>query len=679
MFFASHKDFALYFDKLTDKILKLYPNVAFYYSRDPEDYDDELLDSIKLAVCPITLSFLSEDCQIRKKLFPKIIERHISLLPIMEEAGIDQLYYLVCGKIQYLDDISKDDTALDFEHKLKSFLNDILLDEISSDKIRDAFDAYIFLSYRKKDRKHANQIMRLIHKNDFMRDIAIWYDEYLVPGEDYSEAIEDALLKSKLVTLVITPNLVNEENYVKSIEYPLAQKENKPVLPIIAQNTDIDELENSFAKLPLPIRIDETELISELLLNIFKEEGIKENNDPDHLFFIALAYLYGIDVESDSEKAVELLEKASIDGSIEASRKLVNMYIEGQFIEADYTAAEAVLKRLIDQLEKTKESWNRTDYLDTIDYLRQLDHLLVSCREYLKALPLCKKAYKLEQELDEKYPDEFNELLRGQILIDYARTLENLSEYDNVNEMIMQYYESTFDIFMEYYDAYGYDSRWDVLSFFKPMTIASGENQFRMALDADQGIAAMYFDSLAELMKDTDDVDIRVLDLYSSFGHLVNDYCEITLETLDGLSEETKLRRIEELKDYEKTLKAATVILIRSSREEEGIRLSQQYYRNFGSLYRKLKEYDKAKQMYEMAFSLLFDKYDKPDIIYEQLNNARMLIELGDETKDKETLKYAHYELSELLIRLYEASRVDIFKKQYEENEEEIRRKGLQQ
>ena len=646
LFFASDQDFDLYFSKITDQILKLYTNVAFYYAKNPEDITDEVLDSISLAVCPVTLSFLNENCKARNLLFNKIINKHIALLPILEEPGIDSIYYMVCGKIQYLDAAKIDETALDFEHKLIAFLNDILLDSSTSEKIRDAFDAYIFLSYRKKDRKHANEIMRLIHKNDFMRDIAIWYDEYLVPGEDYSDAIEDAILKSKLVTLVVTPNLINEENYVRSVEYPMVHKEGKPILPILAQETDQKELNNDFEELPSPIAINDPEQISEALLQVFKEEGFKENDDPDHLFFISLAYIYGIDVEINIDKAMELLEKASINGSIEASKKLVSIYIEGHFVEADYNAAGNVLQRLLSQLEEKKDYWDREDYFDEIDYLRQLNRLLVSSGEYYKALPVCKKAYELEQELDENYPDEFNELLRGQILVDYAKTLQPLSDKENVNGMIMQYYESAFDVFMEYFDSYGYDSRWDVLSFLKPMSIASGENQFRMGLDAEQGLAVMYFESLSDELNNHENMDRRVLDLYESFGHLVNDYCQFTVSEFDEMRDDAKQRRIDELLDYEKTLKAASLVLIRNGRDQEGIRLSQEYYRSFGILYQKMMRYERAKQMYEMAFSLLYDKYDNPDIIYEQIENTKMMIDLGDETGDKETLKYSHFELS---------------------------------
>ena len=63
-------------------------------------------------------------------------------------------------------------------------------------RVRAAFDAYIFLSYRKKDRKYANELMRLIHSNPECRDIAIWFDEFLTPGESFKENIEKILDRS---------------------------------------------------------------------------------------------------------------------------------------------------------------------------------------------------------------------------------------------------------------------------------------------------------------------------------------------------------------------------------------------------------------------------------------------------------------------------------------------------
>ena len=78
-----------------------------------------------------------------------------------------------------------DPTARPYAEKLKKFLESVLIGDALATQVRAAFDAYIFLSYRKKDRREAQALMRLIHESEFCRDIAIWYDEFLTPGEDF--------------------------------------------------------------------------------------------------------------------------------------------------------------------------------------------------------------------------------------------------------------------------------------------------------------------------------------------------------------------------------------------------------------------------------------------------------------------------------------------------------------
>ena len=65
--------------------------------------------------------------------------------------------------------------------------------------------------------------MRLIHENEAYRDIAIWYDEFLVPGEGFNEAIKAAFEKSSLFAMAVTPHLEEDGNYVMRVEYPMAR------------------------------------------------------------------------------------------------------------------------------------------------------------------------------------------------------------------------------------------------------------------------------------------------------------------------------------------------------------------------------------------------------------------------------------------------------------------------
>ena len=51
-----------------------------------------------------------------------------------------------------------------------------------AEKVKFAFDVYIFLMYCKKNSKYTNELMRLIHKNKFCRDIDLGISTKLFPA-----------------------------------------------------------------------------------------------------------------------------------------------------------------------------------------------------------------------------------------------------------------------------------------------------------------------------------------------------------------------------------------------------------------------------------------------------------------------------------------------------------------
>ena len=93
--------------------------------------------------------------------------------------------------------------------------------------------------------------MKLIHRNEFCRDIAIWYDEFLTPGENFNTAIQKALEKSHLFALTVTPNILEDDNYVMKQEYPFAQSLNMRIIPIEMQNTNRQELKKKYINIPV--------------------------------------------------------------------------------------------------------------------------------------------------------------------------------------------------------------------------------------------------------------------------------------------------------------------------------------------------------------------------------------------------------------------------------------------
>ena len=118
--------------------------------------------------------------------------------------------------------------------------------------------------------------MRLIHRNDFCRDIAIWYDEFLNPGENFNESIRLAMQKSDLFVLTVTPNLINEINYIMTIEYPMAQEAGKTILPAELVATDRTVLSETYPQLPECTDVGQEGALSEALWEALRRLAIRD-------------------------------------------------------------------------------------------------------------------------------------------------------------------------------------------------------------------------------------------------------------------------------------------------------------------------------------------------------------------------------------------------------------------
>ncbi|MBR3358591.1 MAG: tetratricopeptide repeat protein [Solobacterium sp.] len=351
VFFCCHsEDFERMFEAVKKEILDIQENAAIWYY-DPKEGIPEGenfladLSQMQLFVIPVTAKFLYEDNSARNVEFAYAVDHHIPVLPLMQEAGMESDFNRICGNLQFLDKAAaeKDETAIPYEEKLKKFLESVLVGDELAQKVRNAFAAYIFLSYRKKDRKYAQDIMKRIHKNDFCRDIAIWYDEFLTPGENFNDAIAGAMEKSSAFAFVVTPNLLENPNYVMTVEYPEAKKTGKPILPIQGKAVNAKKLAVLYDGIDAVIT--EKELPAKLRHAVGEFAAGENNTDPVHEYLIGLAYLSGIDMEVDHERALTLISGAAEKGLPVAYQKLVSMYRTGEGVERNYEKAIELQKK----------------------------------------------------------------------------------------------------------------------------------------------------------------------------------------------------------------------------------------------------------------------------------------------------------------------------------------------
>lgn len=378
VYFSSHpEDFDEALPLITEDLLN-HANCAVFYDEEtgsagPADEEvEDILKEMQLVVFAVSSKFIHERNRAKDTELPLALKNHIPVLPIMLENGLGYEFSNNCAKIQVVPKYGNDPTAIPYDEVLQTFLDSVLVGDKLAEQVRDAFDAYVFLSYRKKDRKHAQRLMRLIHENKQFRDIAIWYDEFLVPGESFNEAIKDAFNKSSLFAMAVTPHLEEDGNYVMRVEYPMARNRK-------SENDDfeiipVEMYEPEDGKEGEDWRIDQSHLkgkkdfeyqeISDLqdehrlqemnksFLDALERIAKKENDGSSrHRFFIGLAYLNGIDVEINQERALELLQGAAEDPSPcrEATAKLADMYLNGEGVERDSAKAVFWQRKLASQ------------------------------------------------------------------------------------------------------------------------------------------------------------------------------------------------------------------------------------------------------------------------------------------------------------------------------------------
>ena len=427
VYFTSHpEDFDRYFERVAEDILAL-QDAAIYYTADmTEELSEENLEldlgRANLVVVPVTLKLLIEDNRAMRVDIPFAMERSIPVLPIMMESGIDIVYSRPdrFGERQYVSPVAKDTTALSYEKKLADFLGYALTSDETAKRVRAAFDAYIFLSYRKKDRMHANDLMRLIHSDPKYRDIAIWYDEFITLGESFRENISRALADSRLFALLVTPSLLEKPNFVMDEEYPAARRSGKDILPVEMVETDRGELASNYADIPDCVHADES--LNERLTDMLCGIAIRENDDdPEHNYLIGLAYLNGIDVEVDRERGMELITSAAEAGCFEAMVRLYDVYDKAGDYKNELKWAERIYAYCLVEFGE--------NHPDTLSSLNNLALAYDSSGNYEKALELIEKSYAISCKLlGEEHPDTLislnNLALAYNSLGNYEKALE---------------------------------------------------------------------------------------------------------------------------------------------------------------------------------------------------------------------------------------------------------------
>ena len=413
-----------YFERISNDIWTITDATVFYDGNISEGFYDEewfgKLAGMHLFVGIISGEFLKPESKERKE-FEFVLQNKIPVVPIFIEYGIDTIFNEEFGNLHGIP-FNGLETKESYMEMLQRRIESILVGDILLERIRKEKDTYMFLSYRKKDFQQANEYMKYIHSMDKCEDIGFWYDDYLMPGENFETTIQEKLEKSDAVGLVVTPNIVvlndeNKENYVVEIEYPMAKKANKDILPIEMVKTDREQLNQKFEQLGEVVQKEQESYISEFVRKLIGEE--KKQTD-EHNFLIGMAYLKGIDREINAEKAEKLITQAGEKKYLEAVHKLVNMYRNGDGVYINLERQIYWQKILVDLLFKSYGPKKRNKSDKSKQRVQKLEEVAWECQElgkmleedgnissalnvYKEAMDYCKNADKYTEEIIRVY------------------------------------------------------------------------------------------------------------------------------------------------------------------------------------------------------------------------------------------------------------------------------------
>lgn len=367
--------------KIVDCAVYYHEDITLDSEIDMIDFEQNLKE-MKLFIVLITTEYLTSQNVEKEFEFGYAVNHHIPIIPIAMEPGLEDLFVNemneVCsgyGDIQLLKYHVSDRTELSYQDKLTRDIKSILFDTKDVERIKNAFTSRIFLSYRKKDRVHAQQLMKIIHSIPSLQRTAIWYDEYLSTGEAWNNQIQDALDNSDLFLLLVTPSIVEPDNYVIREEFPAAKSKNMTIVPAQKDSHNFtDETEKKLREYFPDIQTLVDGNNAGALEQALAEVANVSDSSPEIDYLIGLAFFNGIHVEKNTDKATALIIATAKKGFPEAISKVADMYWNGDGLERNYEQSIHYRKKIVSVYEN-KCSGKECSLDDMLEYISSLKRL----------------------------------------------------------------------------------------------------------------------------------------------------------------------------------------------------------------------------------------------------------------------------------------------------------------
>ncbi len=103
----------------------------------------------------------------------------------------------------------------------------------------------VFVSYSHKDSAYVDELIKLLKPLQKTRDIEVWSDNEIAPGENWQERINDTMSRSKIAVFFISSDFLASDYAMQELEYFLEVKDNEKVtvLWVLVSSCLYDEYE----------------------------------------------------------------------------------------------------------------------------------------------------------------------------------------------------------------------------------------------------------------------------------------------------------------------------------------------------------------------------------------------------------------------------------------------------
>lgn len=411
-------------DKVKDFLWSILPDAIIWQPQLRVTDEKQLIEEVKrmdAVICFMTAQFLQSKNYILDCILPYIIEKKYPFLPILDTKNHKKTYEEKFGTIHYVDNTEINKNTFD---AIKRFVLKTQSDKqhcFSVSEDSSIFSQIYFVSYRRIDGKYVDAIQRLIHKDKRLYTTRVWYDSYETPGEDYEYILFNTINQCSAVVLLVTPHLLEADNYVSRIEIPYARACNKPIIALLMEETDLNKLYETI-QIKKVYKVNEWESFGEILLDS-KISLPNKKLSPMKMVQLAESYMNGKDVERNIDVACQLLYQAK-----------ENYYIP---------AYETLIKIKTGEFEKQqKEYANTVKKLSPVDIIKKIKDENPDCDDEFSLITLFLQEY--ENEHDEDQSETYKDKAEAIRLLRELKDI-NMKLYENIKseEFLISLFDST--------------------------------------------------------------------------------------------------------------------------------------------------------------------------------------------------------------------------------------------